>query len=107
MADFDFLGPRKLAILQYTIWLTLKPGAVTAGHLVPLREAGLSDAEIHDVVQVVCCFSFMNRLADGLGVSILEGREALAIELLGAEALREHRAWSRDAAGGIEHTSGE
>ena len=67
---------------------------MTARHLDPLRSVGLSDDEIHDVVHVVCCFSYMNRLADGLGVSVLPDREALAVELLGAEALAAHREWS-------------
>ena len=84
----------KREILRYVIWLTLSPRSMTAEHLTPLRAAGLSDDHIHDVVQVVCCFSYMNRLADGLGVSLSPDREALAIELLGEPALSAHRAWS-------------
>lgn len=88
------LTQEKREILRYVIWLTLSPRSMTAEHLTPLREAGLTDDQIHDVVQVVCCFSYMNRLADGLGVSLLADREALAIELLGGPALAAHRAWS-------------
>ncbi|MFT5681924.1 MAG: hypothetical protein ACI8RZ_002842 [Myxococcota bacterium] len=67
---------------------------MTADHLDPLRGVGLSDDEIHDVVHVVACFSYMNRLADGLGVSLLPAREAQAIALFGEEALAAHRAWA-------------
>jgi alkylhydroperoxidase family enzyme len=33
-----------------------------------LRRHDLSDAEIHDVVQVVSYFNYINRVADALGV---------------------------------------
>lgn len=92
--DITGLTPLKREILRYVIWLTLSPRSMTAAHLVPLRTAGLSDGQIHDVVQVVCCFSYMNRLADGLGVGLLEAREALALELFGEAALAAHRTWS-------------
>jgi alkylhydroperoxidase family enzyme len=35
-----------------------------------LRNAGLSDAEIHDGVQVAAYFNYINRVADGLGVDL-------------------------------------
>ena len=89
-----FLSARKEAILRYVAWLTLCPRKVTARHLDPLRAVGLSDDDIHDLVHVVCCFSYMNRLADGLGVNILEDRDALAVELLGEAALAAHRQWA-------------
>ena len=92
--DIKGLTTTKREILRYVIWLTLSPRSMNAQHLTPLRAAGLSDDLIHDVVQVVCCFSYMNRLADGLGVSLLTAREALAIELLGEKALADHRGWS-------------
>ena len=66
---------------------------MTAAHLEPLRAVGLTDDQIHDVVHVVSCFSYMNRLADGLGVSLLAEREALAVTLFGQQALQAHRAW--------------
>jgi uncharacterized protein YciW len=95
---FAFLDVRQREILRYVCWLTLSPRRMTAAHLAPLSGAGLTDDEIHDVVHVVCCFSYMNRLADGLGVSILADREPLAIELFGAEALATHRAWAEAGA---------
>lgn len=38
--------------------------------LVPLREAGLEDRAILEVVEITAYFNFVNRLADGLGVSL-------------------------------------
>jgi alkylhydroperoxidase family enzyme len=32
-----------------------------------LRAVGLSDAEIHDAVQIISYFNYINRLADALG----------------------------------------
>ena len=33
-----------------------------------LRELGLGDSAIHDVVQVAALFNYYDRLADGLGI---------------------------------------
>lgn len=60
--------PRLRAILQFTERLTLRPGDVEEEHLFPLREQGLDDRAIHDAVQVVSYFNYINRIADGLGV---------------------------------------
>ena len=60
--------PRLRALLQYAERLALDPARVTDEHLLPLREAGCDDRAIHDLVQVVGCFSYINRIAEGLGV---------------------------------------
>ena len=91
-------GDREL--LRYTVRLALRPRGMTRQHVDELRQAGFSDREIHDIDHVVCCFSYMNRLADGLGVGVLGAGEggasdALAIELFGEERLRRHAAWAR------------
>jgi alkylhydroperoxidase family enzyme len=83
------------AMLRYVVALTIDPGKMRAPEVKFLREAGFSERGIHDIVMVVSCFSFMNRLADGTGVTTQEGRYELARELLGDEALQEHLAWSR------------
>lgn len=46
---------------------------MTAGDVAPLREAGLSDAGIHDLNAVAAYFNFVNRVAQGLGLEIEEG----------------------------------
>ena len=38
--------------------------------LVPIREVGLADDEIHDVCQVTAYYNFVNRMAQGLGVEL-------------------------------------
>jgi uncharacterized peroxidase-related enzyme len=81
-------------ILHFAARLTWAPRSNRSTHLEPLRALGLSDAEIHDVVNVCCCFSYMNRLADGLGVKQAASREKWAIELFGEEAWQEHLKWS-------------
>ncbi len=43
---------------------------MTPEDLAPLRQAGLDDAGILDVCQVVAYFNYINRLADGLGVDL-------------------------------------
>ncbi len=60
--------PRLRALLQFSERLTSSPGAVQEEHLVPLRDQGLDDREIHDAVQVISYFNYINRIADGLGV---------------------------------------
>ena len=89
------LRPGDAEILAYTARLVLAPRTMTAAHLGPLRASGLTDAEIHDVANVVCCFSYMNRLADGLGVVQQDPRSDWAVRLLGADALAAHHAWGQ------------
>ena len=55
-------------MLDFAVRLTLHPGDLRQADIQPLRDAGLSDTAIHDVVQVVALFNYFNRLADGLGV---------------------------------------
>jgi alkylhydroperoxidase family enzyme len=33
-----------------------------------LRAAGLDDTEIHDAIQVIAYFNYINRVAEGVGV---------------------------------------
>lgn len=38
--------------------------------LAPLRAHGLSDAAIHDTIQVVAYFNYINRIAEGVHVDL-------------------------------------
>ncbi len=49
--------------------VTLEPAKLTARSLDPLRAVDLTDREIHDAVQVVAYFNYINRVADALGVA--------------------------------------
>jgi len=42
--------------------------AITEANIARLRAAGFSDRGIHDAVQVIAYFSYINRVADALGV---------------------------------------
>jgi uncharacterized peroxidase-related enzyme len=52
---------------DYAVKLTAKPQNVGAADLAPLRAVGLSDTDIHDLVQVIAYFNYITRVADGLG----------------------------------------
>ena len=61
---------RLRALLQYAERLALAPGAMDASHVEALREQGLDDRAVHDAAQVTAYFSYINRIADGLGVDL-------------------------------------
>ena len=72
MADWRgaALDERQKAILLFTEKLTLRPGDMVEEDHWPLRQVGLDDMAIHDLVQVVSYFNYINRIADGLGVDL-------------------------------------
>ena len=57
-----------------------------------LRSVGLTDEQILSTVAITCVFNFMNRLADGLGVEIPEGREAIMSQWL-SDAAQQTQDW--------------
>ena len=57
-----------------------------------LRSVGLTDEQVLSTVAITCVFNFMNRLADGLGVEIPEGREAVMGQWL-SDAARQTQDW--------------
>jgi len=62
------LNPRQKALCRFAEMVTRAPGAMSARHLDPLRENGLSDRDILDAVEVISYFNYINRIADALGV---------------------------------------
>ncbi len=56
-------------MLDFAAKLTRDPGSVEREDVERLRSHGLSDEQVLSVVLVTCLFSFMTRLADGLGVA--------------------------------------
>lgn len=62
----------ELAMLRYARKLTRTPGAMTSADLDGMRSHGVGDGEILEVNQIVGYFNYVNRLLNGLGVS-LEG----------------------------------
>ena len=57
-----------------------------------LRTVGLTDEQILSTVAITCVFNFMNRLADGLGVEIPEGRESIMSQWL-SNAAKQAQDW--------------
>lgn len=64
------LRENERALLAYADVLTLTPQAVTRAHIDGLRAAGYDDRAIHDACAIVAYFAFVNRIADGLGVTL-------------------------------------
>lgn len=66
-------------MLDYAAKLTRRPGEMREADVVALREGGFDDRAILDIAQVVGYYAYVNRIADGLGVSLesywAEGKE--------------------------------
>jgi len=65
----ETLEPRLSNIVRYAEKLTSAPAAMTESDLGELRAVGLSDRDILDASLIVAYFNFVNRIAQGLGVS--------------------------------------
>ena len=57
-------------MLEYSAKLTSTPWEVTECDVIALRERGFCDRAILDIAQVVAYYAYVNRIADGLGVSL-------------------------------------
>ena len=78
------LTDRMRVMLDFALRLTKSAEDIRRPDLDALREAGLDDAAIVDLVAAVGYFNFINRAARGLGVHLDEGLRACA----GPEELR-------------------
>jgi uncharacterized peroxidase-related enzyme len=56
------------ALCAFAARLTHHPHEMTPADLEALRAHGFDDRAIHDAVQVIAYFNYINRIADGLGV---------------------------------------
>lgn len=54
-------------MLAYVEKLTLTPGAMTRDDVEALRAAGFDDRGITQIAGIAAMFSYLNRMADGLG----------------------------------------
>jgi uncharacterized peroxidase-related enzyme len=74
-SDDPRLGP----ILAYADKLTTAPGSLGPSDIEALRRAGLGDLEILDLNNIVAYYNYINRVANGLGLTepIATAREAL------------------------------
>lgn len=60
----------ELAMLEYAAKLTLEPGNMQQSDVARMRAAGADDGQILEVNQVCCYFNYVNRLLNGLGVTL-------------------------------------
>ncbi|MGE8337955.1 peroxidase-related enzyme [Pseudomonas laurylsulfatiphila] len=58
---------RERAIVRFAIDLTLEPASLNAGHIQTLREQGLDDAQVLDLIHAIAIFAWANRLMLNLG----------------------------------------
>jgi uncharacterized peroxidase-related enzyme len=61
------LDPRTRALCDYARKLTLTPTAMGADDAEALRAQAIDDATIHDAIQVIAYFNYINRVAEGVG----------------------------------------
>ena len=62
------LPPPVRALCDYAVKLTRRPAAVGAADVETLRRHGWNDVAIHDAIQVIAYFNYINRIAEGVGV---------------------------------------
>ncbi len=67
------LSPVDRALCELAHKLTCTPGSMVEGDIGNLRAQGLDDTSIHDAVQVISYFNYINRVADAVHVDLDEG----------------------------------
>jgi len=64
------LSERERALCAYADKVTRTPAALGPADLDPLRAHDLTDRDLHDAVQVIAYFNYINRIADALGTDL-------------------------------------
>ena len=67
------LSARESAMVSFAETLTRQPQSMGQRDITSLRDQGLTDLEIHDLVQVIGYFAYVNRIVLGLGAELGEG----------------------------------
>jgi uncharacterized peroxidase-related enzyme len=62
------LAPPVRALCDFALKLTSRPAAVGHGDVEELRAQGWDDPAIHDAIQVIAYFNYINRVAEGVGI---------------------------------------
>ena len=57
-------------MLEYAAKLTLTPGEMVESDVGALATAGFSARDVLDIAEVVAYYAYVNRIADGLGVTL-------------------------------------
>ena len=66
------LSPAEVALCSYAEKLTLEPARMSAADAEALRSQGFDDVAIHDAIQVISYFNYINRVADAVHVDLEE-----------------------------------
>jgi len=64
------ISKSELLVLEYISKLTEKPWDINIQDIEKLKQNNFSDREIHDICSIASYFSFVNRIASGLGVEL-------------------------------------
>jgi uncharacterized peroxidase-related enzyme len=64
------LPPADQLLCRYAEKLTREPAAMTQDDVEVLRQAGFDDVAIHDAIQVISYFNYINRVADAIHVDL-------------------------------------
>ena len=67
------LSPVDQALCEYAEKLTMTPAKMTRVDVDRLRQHGLEDAAIHNAIQVISYFNYINRIADAIHVDLDPG----------------------------------
>ena len=71
-AEHDYraaeLPGRQRALCDFALQLTRAPATVDRDAIDALRAHGLDDATIHDAIQVIAYFNYVNRVAEAVGI---------------------------------------
>jgi uncharacterized peroxidase-related enzyme len=62
------LEPQVRALCDFAVKLTAAPGSVAGEDVEALRSRGWRDAAIHDAIQVISYFNYVNRIAEAVGI---------------------------------------
>ena len=57
-------------MLRYAKKLTVAPADMQQADVQSLRDVGFSDSDILHIVEVTAYYAYVNRIADGLGVTL-------------------------------------
>ncbi len=72
--DADLISVDR-ALSAYAEKLTLTPHEMTEADLDGLRDLGLDDVALHDAIQVISYFNYINRIADASHVDLDPGMD--------------------------------
>ena len=67
------LSDEDAALCAYAEKLTSEPAKMTQEDVEKLKRVGFDDVAVHDAIQVVAYFNYINRIADAVHVDLEEG----------------------------------